>query len=322
MMRAAYIEQFGDIDRINIVETPIPKPKSDEVLLKVEACGLNFADVLQRQGAYLGGPKPPYIPGIEAAGRVEAVGSEAGEIKVGDRIAGLARLGMHAEYAVVLRDASLPLPESIPCEVGVAIPVHYVTAYYALVHVARAVEGETVLIHAAGGGLGTAAVQIAKLIGLRVVGTSSTDVKRRKVEQLGADVVSDYAGFEQAVRTFTNGRGCDIILESIGGQIFRRSVSLLPPLGRIVILGIASKEPPAVDSIRLLYRSISVHGFHLNTLVSTPKVIRSAADKIIEWITSGKIHIQIGHTFALSDIRSAHKLMEERNNYGKIILIP
>src|SRR5258706_13238067 len=176
-MRAAYIEQFGDIDRLNLVETPIPEPGAEEVLMKVEACGLNVADILQRQGLYLGGARPPYVSGIEAAGSVVAVGANSTVFKIGDRITGLAKCGMHADYALVLRDASLPLLDSISFESGAAIPVHYVTAYYSLVNLARAVEGETVLIHAAGGGLGTAAVQIAQVLGLIVSGTSSTEAK-------------------------------------------------------------------------------------------------------------------------------------------------
>lgn len=319
-MKAARVNAFGDEGQLEIVEKPKPEPGPGEILVKVEACGLNYADVMQRLGLYPGGPTPPYTPGMEAAGTVEAHGPKTPPTPpVGARVVALTS-GAHAEYVCVNARACIVLPSSMSFSEGAAFPVQYLTAYHTLVTLAHAAAGETVLIHAAAGGVGTAAVQIAKLLGLQVVATASSAEKRAKVIDLGADVAVGYDEFEDAARQLTNGRGPDICLESIGGDIFRRSLAITPALGRLVVFGAASKEAQPIDTLKLFFRSQSVLGFHLNGIIGRPDLMVSSLGELLRWIAEGKLKIQIGHTFPLAEIREAHKLLASRQSFGKIVL--
>jgi NADPH2:quinone reductase len=297
-------------------------PVAGEVLVRVKACGLNYADVLQREGLYLGGPKPPYFPGAEAAGVVESVGPGVTSPSAGSRVAVIAANGMQADCVVVEASSCILLPDAISFPEGAAFLVQYLTAYHALTTVAHAEEGEAVLVHAAGGGFGTAAVQLAKLLGLKVVGTASTADKRARVIGLGADIACGYDDFEKVVRELTHGPGPNIVLETIGGDIFGRSLALMPALGRLVMIGVTSKKAPSIDPYKLLFRSQSVLGFHLSAILGRAESVRPSVERLLEWIGDGKLRIQIGHTLPLSEIREAHNLISSRASYGKIVLIP
>ena len=319
-MKAARVNAFGDVDQLEIVEVPEPVPGQGEIIVRVEACGLNYADVMQREGLYPGGPNPPYIAGLEAAGIVESHGPGGGNLPpVGSRVVALCS-GAHAERVRADSRACIVLPATMSFVEGAAFPVQYLTAYHTLVTLAHAAAGETVLIHAAAGGVGTAAVQIAKLLGLRVVATASTNEKREKVIDLGAEVAVGYDEFEVAARELTNGRGPDICLESIGGDVFRRSLEIMPALGRLVVFGAASKEAQSIDTLKLFFRSQSVLGFHLNGIIGRPDLMVSSLTTLLGWIGTGKLKIQIGHTFPLTEIRKAHELLASRKSYGKIVL--
>jgi NADPH2:quinone reductase len=322
-MKAVRVDAFGGVEVLRVLEHSRPEPRAGEVLIRVEACGLNYADVMQREGLYPGGPKPPYFPGIEAAGVVEAVGAEAEtSISKGSRVVCLTTGGAHAEYVTAPARACIPLPAEVSFTEGAAFPVQYLTAYHALTTLAHATAGETALIHAAGGGFGTAAVQIAGLLGLRVVATASTKEKRARVLELGADCAVGYDEFEAAAREQTRGRGPDIILETVGGDVLRRSLALLPPLGRLVVIGFASRESPAIDTTKLLFRSQAVLGFHLGAILERRELMHESLARLLGWITSGKLKIQVGHTLPLIEIRQAHELLAGRQSYGKIVLLP
>lgn len=321
-MKAARVNAFGGVDQLELVELPDLVPEPHEVVVKVEACGLNFADVMQREGLYPGGPKPSYIPGLEAAGTVESLGAEAGDsLPVGTRVVVLA-LGAHADRVRTTARTCIRLPDSMSFAEGAAFPVQYLTAYHCLITLAHAASGETVLIHAGAGGVGTAAVQIAKLLGLRVMVTASTSEKRAKIVELGADAAVGYEEFEDAAREFTGGRGPDICLESIGGDVFTRSLAMLPPFGRLVVYGAAGRQAQPIDTLKLFFRSQSVLGFHLNGIFARPDLLLSSLTALLGWIAAGKLKIQIGHTFPLSEIRQAHELIASRQSYGKIVLLP
>lgn len=321
-MKAARVNAFGGVDQLEIVELPDPVPDAHEVIVKVEACGLNFADVMQREGLYPGGPKPPYIPGVEAAGVIESRGTAADDsLPVGTRVVALAP-GAHAERVRTTTRTCIRLPESMSFAEGAAFPVQYLTAYHCLITLAHAKSGETVLIHAGAGGVGTAAVQIAKLLGLRVMVTASTSDKRAKILALGADAAVGYDEFDAAAREFTGGRGPDICLESIGGDCFNSSLAMLPPFGRLVVYGAAGRVAQPIDTLKLFFRSQSVLGFHLNGIFARPDLLLSSLTALLGWIAAGKLKIQIGHTFPLAEIRQAHELIASRQSYGKIVLLP
>ena len=314
-MKAVRVKGFGGVDQLELMELPDPEPQAGQVRIRVEACGLNYADVMQREGLYPGGPKPPYIPGLEAAGVVEAGDS----LPAGTRVMALAGSGYHAELVCVSAAACVRCPESMSFVEAAAFPVQYLTAYHALTTLGRAEPGETVLIHAAGGGVGTAAVQIAKLLGLHVMGTASSEEKRQRIIALGADEAFSYDEFDQQL----NGkRAPALILEAVGGDIFRRSLAILPSLGRLVVYGAASKEVQPIDTLKLLFRSHAVLGLHLNAIFERPKLMAESLTRLLGWIDQGQLKIQVGHTLPLAEIRQAHELISSRQSYGKIVLIP
>lgn len=321
-MRAVRVNGFGDLDQLEVVTLPDRAPGEGEVLIRVEACGLNYADVLQREGKYVGGPKPPFLAGIEAAGTVEAAGPGVLVPPVGSRVVVIAPGGLQADRARVRAESCLPLPAALSFVEGAAVAVQHLTAYHALITVANAREGETVLIHAAGGGVGTAAVQIAKLLGLKVVATASTAEKRSRVMELGPDLAVNYDEFDAAARGISQGRGVDVVIETVGGDVFRRSVACLAPFGRLVVVGVSSGSPGQLDTLKLLSGSKSVMGFHLNSVFERADLLESSFDRLTEWITGGRVKAQVGHTLPLGEIRAAHHLIASRHSYGKIVLIP
>ena len=314
-MRAVQVKGFGGVDQLELVELPDPQPQPGQVRIRVEASGLNYADVMQREGLYPGGPKPPFIPGLEAAGVVE----EGDSLPAGIRVMAMAGNGCHAERVCVSAAGCIPFPDSMSFVEAAAFPVQYLTAYHALTTFGRATAGESVLIHAAAGGVGTAAVQIAKLLGLHVIGTASSEEKRRRVLDLGADQALDYEEFDQKLA----GQNAPVlILEAVGGDVFRRSLAMLPSLGRLVVFGAASKEVEPVDTLKLLFRSHAVIGLHLNAIFERPHLLQESLKQLLGWIDQGKLRMQVGHTLPLEDIREAHELISSRQSYGKIVLVP
>ena len=314
-MKAVKVKAFGDVDQLELVELPDPDPQPGEVRIRVEASGLNYADVMQRAGLYPGGAKPPFISGLEAAGTVEA----GDGLPAGTRVMAISAGGCHAERLCVNAAACMPVPDSLSFVEAAAFPVQYLTAYHALTTVGRAVAGETVLIHAAAGGVGTAAVQIAKLLGLHVIGTASSEEKRARVLELGADEALTYEEFDQKL----NGKNAPtLILEAVGGDVFRRSLAILPSLGRLVVFGAASKEVQPIDTLKLLFRSQGVFGLHLNAIFERPNLMNESVKHLLAWIGQGKLKMQVGHVLPLAQIREAHELISSRKSYGKIVLTP
>ena len=320
-MKQVRVEAFGDVTQVHVIDAPEPIPNPGEVLIDIKACGMQYADVMQRLGLYVGGPKPPFYPGMEAAGVVTALGTGVTAPVVGTRVVVMAGGGLEAERAAVPASSCIPIPDDMTFEQAAAFPVNYLTAYHALVTVARAEPGEVVVIHAAGGGVGTAAVQLAKRYGLRVVATASSEDKRARVAALGADRVVDYADFEAAARELAPD-GPAVILESVGGEVFQRSLSCLASLGRLVVLGVAGKETKPVDPVKLLFRSRGVLGFHLNAVFSRPGLLRSSLDRLLEHVRAGELAIQVGHVLPLADVRAGHELLASRGSYGKVVLVP
>jgi len=313
-MKAVQVKGFGDVDQLELVELPDPDPQPGQVRIRVEACGLNYADIMQRAGLYPGGPKPPFISGLEAAGIVDA----GDALPPGSRVMAVSGGGCHAERLCVSAAACMPVPDGMSFVEAAAFPVQYLTAYHALTTFGRAVAGETVLIHAAAGGVGTAAVQIAKLLGLRVVGTASSEEKRGRVLELGADEALSYEEFDQ----LSGKNAPELILEAVGGDVFRRSLAILPSLGRLVVYGAASKEVQPIDTLKLMFRSQGVFGLHLNAIFERSGLMGESVKRLFEWIGQGKLKMQVGHVLPLAQIREAHELISSRKSYGKIVLVP
>lgn len=314
-MKAVRVKGFGDVDQLELVELPDPEPQPGQVRIRIKACGLNYADVMQRAGLYPGGPQPPFIPGLEAAGVVEAGDSWP----IGSRVVVVAGNGCHAEQICVGAAGCMPIPDSMSFEEAAAFPVQYLTAYHALTTCGRAESGETVLVHAAAGGVGTAAIQIGKQLGLRMIGTASSEEKRKRVLELGADEALSYEEFDQKL----SGKAAPtVILEAVGGDVFQRSLGILPSLGRLVVYGAASKDVQSIDTRKLLFRSQLVAGLHLGAIFERPEMLKRSLTTLFEWIAQGKIKMQVGHTLPLAQIAEAHQLISSRQSYGKIVLLP
>jgi NADPH2:quinone reductase len=309
-MKQIIVDAFGDPSHLQLVEAPEPV---GEVVVAVKAAGVNYADLMQREGMYLGGPKPPFVPGAEAAGVVVS-----GKLPAGTRVMLTAKGGCYAERIAVRASQCVPLPDAIDFVHGAAFPVTFLTAYHALTTVAHAQAGETVVIHAAAGGVGTAAVQIAKLLGLHVIATASSEDKRAKVRALGADVVVDYDGFEAAAR---DAGGAAIVLESIGGEIFKNSLAALKPLGRLVVFGVATKDAKPIDPLKLLFGSRAVMGLHLDAIFSQPALLAASLATLLDHVVAGRLSITVGHTLPRADARAAHALVASRSSYGKVVLL-
>jgi NADPH2:quinone reductase len=321
-MKAVHVEAFGGPEVLELRDLPAPAPGPGEVLLQIAACGLNWSDLLQRQGLYPGGPRPPFVPGQEAAGVVVAHGPGVEAPARGARVAAIAVVGMHAACAVVPARSCLELPPATSFEEGAAAPVALLTAAAALTTVGRAVAGETVIVHAAGGGLGTAAVQIARRLGLRVIATASSPDKRARVQALGADVVCGYDDFPAVARDATAGRGADLVVDGVGGDLTRASLAALRPFGRLVLVGLSSGALPRLDPVKLIHRSQAVLGFHLRGLLDDPEQQAAVTRRVLPWLADGSVRPQVGEILPLAEIRAAHARLAGRGSYGKIVLVP
>jgi NADPH2:quinone reductase len=321
-MKAVRVPAFGGPEVLAWADAEELEPEAGQVAIQVQACGLNWADLLQRQGIYPGGPRPPFLAGQEAAGTVVGQGPGVTEPTLGARVAVVASSGMHAERAVVPAASCFVLPPALSWEEGAAVPVSLLTAACALTTVGRAAPGETILIHAGGGGLGTMAIQVARRLGLRVIATASVPETRARLAALGAELVCGYDDFEVGVRRLCGARGLDLVLDGVGGDVFRRSLLLLGPFGRLVLLGLSSGEPPQIDPVKLIFGSRGVLGFHLGALLAQPALTQELAARGFSWLAEGSVRAQIGRVFPLHRIRAAHELLASRAHYGKIVLTP
>jgi len=324
-MKAIRVHQYGGPEVLQFEEVPEPVPEAGEILVRIRAAGVNFADTLARRGLYPTPTPPPFIPGFEIAGTVVGVGAGVEGITIGRQVMGFAPKGGYAELVVMPAASAMPVPEEIEFEEAAAFPIAFLTAYHALRTFGRLQEGETVLIHAAGGGVGTAAVQLAKLWGGQVFATTGSDEKLSRVKALGADIVHNYrAGdFLEAVKRWTGGKGVNVVLESVGGQVFEQSLRSLAPDGRLVAVGLSSGIQPKLHLGLVIMNRLSVIGMHLGSMtVKRPDLIGASAMELIRLLAEGKIKPVVGHVFPLKEASEAHRLLEGRGSYGKLVLTP
>src|SRR5713101_8021969 len=249
-MRQVWIGRYGPPEVLELREAAMPRPADDQILIKVAACGVNFADILARLGLYPDAPKPPVVVGYEVSGVVDAIGSGVTSHRAGDRVVALTRFGGYADRVVVPEGFAFRVPDTLDFVDAAAIPVNYLTALIALYRMTNVTAGETVLIHGAGGGVGIAATQLARLRGARIIGTASAS-KHAVIREHGVEHAIDYrtANVLAEVRRLTNGRGADVVLDPIGGRSFADSYRMLAPLGRLVMYGASSIAPGERRSI-------------------------------------------------------------------------
>lgn len=338
--RAVLIRRHGAPRVLVEEEVPLPDPGADELHIKVQAVGLNFADLLMRAGLYDTVPRRPYSPGFEVAGRVVRVGSDAGAWREGDRVVALLRYGGYARDVIVPADQVFPRPDSLTPAEAAAIPVAFLTAWVCLFECGNARAGETVLILGAGGGVGTAAVQLAARHGLRVLGTAGEARKRSfVVDELGADVCFDSLGdWERETIRRVGNRGVDLALDSVGGAATKACRRLLAPLGRLVFYGLSDVLPgrkrswlqaarallhmPLIHPYSLIQPCTGVFGVHLLHLQSKEQILRPALDEIFRRVEAGELRPVVDRTFPLDreGAVAAHQHVHARKNLGKVVL--
>jgi NADPH2:quinone reductase len=329
-MRAVRVHELGGPEVLRYEELPDPQPEADEVLVKIEAAGLNFLDIYYRSGFHWGGHHRralPYVPGAEAAGIVVEVGREVTDIKVGDHVAyGISNgYGSYAEACAVPSWHLLKLPDSIDFQTAAAVMLQGMTAHY-LTHSTYPLKpNQTVLIHAAAGGTGLLLVQIAKLLGAQVIGTVSTEEKAQLARAAGADSTINYTkdDFAIEVKKLTGGKGVNVVYDSVGKETYEKSLDTLAPLGCLVIFGQASGPVPPFDTAILNAKgSLSLARPSLTHNVTSHADVVWRAGDLFQWIERGKLVATIGKKFLLADAARAHREMESRQSVGKLLLIP
>ena len=313
-MKALVITRFGGPEVLELQQVPDAHPAPEQLLVRVEAGGLNFADLLTARGGYAGTPKPPLTAGREFAGREDASGR---------RVMGYTQWAAFAEKTVAHRNLVWPIPESWTAEQAAAFPVNFFTAYSAYWKAGLLDKpGARVLIHAVAGGVGTAAVQIGKILGIEMYGTSSSEDKLARVRELGLQHGINYKqrDYAEAIKDLTRGEGVDAVFEMLGGEHVAKSVKCVRDFGRVIVYGAATGETPNLDTRILYAKGASVHGLWLSYLSANRALMESAWKQLSEWLAAGRLHPVIGEVFRLEEARAAYTLMQEGKNYGKIVL--
>jgi NADPH2:quinone reductase len=324
-MRAVVISKPGDPDVLQIRDVPTPTPARGEVRVRVRATAVNRADLLQRMGRYkVPEDAPADIPGIEVAGDVDAVGEGVREFAVGDRVFGLVSGGGYAEAVVAHARTFASLPASLSFVEGAAVPEAFITAWDAMIAQASLASGETVLVHAAGSGVGTAAVQIALAVGARPIGTSRSPDKLVRARALGLDgtiVVRD-AAFADEVLAQTGSRGADVVLELVGGAYLAEDLACLAPQGRIVVVGLLQGARTEIDLGALMQKRARVYGTMLRTRPLEEKILatRALERHLVPLFASGKLRPVIDRVLSLAEAPLAHRIIERGESFGKIVL--
>lgn len=324
-MKAVRFHKNGGPEVLLYEEVATPSPKAGEVLVKIEAIGINYADTIRRRGEDYPEASPvPFTLGVEIAGTVEALGESVDSIPVGTPVFATPGAGGYAEYICVPAATVIPLPEGINFEQAAALVAHGFTAIVALKKSAKIQAGETVLIEGAAGGLGLFSVQLAKLYGATVIATASTPEKLEIAKSLGADHTVDYtkADWPAKVKELTGGKGVDVVLETTGGEVVNQALDALAPFGRMIYIGQSSGKTAAIDPWRLTVPNHTVSGLYIGAYAAIPGFFVETLTELIGLVLSGKIKIQTGTILPLSQASKAHQMLEGRKNIGKIILKP
>jgi NADPH2:quinone reductase len=319
-MRAIQITKTGGPDVLELTDLPVPKPAAGQVLVKIEAVGVNFIDTYLREGRY---PVAlPFVPGQEAAGIVAEIGEGVTGFKAGDRVAWNGTRGTYAEYACAPASDLLHIPAGMKTEDAAAVLLQGLTAHY-LAHSTHAIQaGETVLVHAGAGGVGLLLTQMAKKLGATVITTVSTEEKAELSRAAGADHVILYTqtSFLEAVKEITGGKGLPVVYDSVGKTTFDDSLKCLRPRGLLALYGASSGAVPAFDAIKLMPGSLYLTRPTLKDYVQTRAELETRVHDVFGWVASGELNVRIGARYPLADAQQAHRDLEGRKTTGKVLL--
>ena len=322
-MKAIQVSRAGGPEVLQYVELPAPQPKPNEAVVKLAAIGVNFIDVYHREGRY---PlKTPFIPGQEAAGTVSEVGSEVKTLKPGDRVAYMGIVGSYAEYQAAPADRVVKLPAGLSERDAAAVMLQGMTAHYLLHDTFPVKKGDTILAHAAAGGVGLLLVQMAHQIGARIIGTVSTEEKARLARDAGADEIIFYTqqDFETETKRLTSNRGVDVVYDSVGKTTFEKGLNVLRPRGYMVLYGGSSGPVPPFDLIELSQKgSLFVTRPTLLHYSLTRADLEKRATAVFGMVASKKLKLRVEHIYPLKEAQQAHKDLQSRKTTGKLMLIP
>jgi NADPH2:quinone reductase len=319
-MRAVQVVALDGPAAVRVTDVPEPRPGEDQVLVEVHAAGVTFPEVLQTRGLYQYKPDLPFVPGSEVAGVVRSAPAGSG-FAPGDRVAAFPGIGGYAELVTAAPTLVFPIPDAMSFTAAAAVPMNYLTTHFALVRRGKLVAGETVLVHGAAGGVGTAAIQLAKALGARVVAVTSTPEKGDVAKAAGADDVVPADGFLAAVKELTGGRGVDVVVDPVGGDRFTDSLRSLAPEGRLLVIGFTGGEIPTVRVNRLLLNNIAVVGVGWGAFVLPRQGF--AAEQWAELrphLESGAVAPPLGPLHPLAEAAEALTAMENRQAAGKLVL--
>jgi NADPH:quinone reductase len=315
-MRAIQIEEFGGPEVLQLADVPVPEPGEDEVLIRVSRAGMNYADTHQRTNSYLARYELPLVPGGEVAGVRE---------DTGERVVAMCGLGGYAEYATAPAALTFPIPDGVDDGAALALLIQGLTAWHLYRTSAKVAPGESVVVHAAAGGVGSLAVQLGRPMGAgRVIATASTEEKRALALKLGADVAIDASpeGMKERLEEANDQRKVDVVFEMAGGEVFDASLAALAPFGRLVTYGIASGQPNEVSSGALMRRSRAVVGFWLMHCIGRPEMVDEALADLFGRVQRGELLVHAGGTYPLADAARAQVDLAERRTMGKLLLDP
>ncbi|MFO0750968.1 MAG: medium chain dehydrogenase/reductase family protein [Myxococcota bacterium] len=338
-MRQVWITRRGGPEVLEVREAPDPEPKAGEVRIRVKAAGLNFAEVMARIGLYPDAPPFPCVVGYEVSGEVDKVGAGVTRFAPGARVIGLTRFGGHSDTLCVPEVQVTAIPDSLGWEKAAALPVNYLTAWLMLVHLGNVRSGEKVLVHAAAGGVGQAAIQVCRWKGAEVIGTASAS-KHARLKENGVAHCIDYTtqDFEAEVTRITGGAGVDIVLDAVGGKSFAKSYNVLAPLGRLFLFGGSAFAPgkgrnpfslikafmglPTYKPFKLMEQNKGVFGVNLGHLWEKQKELGGMMATIVEKVADGTFDPVVDQVFPFTEAGKAHDRLKDRKNFGKVVLVP
>jgi len=324
-MKAWVVSQWCEPEQMSFEELPTPEPGSGQVRVKVEAAALNFLDTLMIGGRYQVKPPFPFTPGVEVAGTIEAVGPDS-RLKPGMRVCGNVGVGGYASHALLRDSAAAPIPDNLDFAEGSALPIVYPTAHACLRGAGRMQAGETVLVHAGAGGVGLAAIQLAKVWGAgKILATAGSAEKLAVCKAHGADAAFDYGSdaWVDQVKEATGGQGADIIIDMVGGRIAEGSLRVLAWRGRLIVVGFAGGTIPNLAANRLLLKSASAIGvFWGETAKREPQIVKAVFEDLFGLLAQGRIKPVISHRYKLSDAPRAMRDLANRQTHGKVVLVP
>ena len=322
-MKAIQVKHVGGPEVMEEVELAVPEAKGSDAVIKIAAAGVNFIDVYYREGRYKA--VVPFVPGQEAAGEVVAIGPNVTDVKVGDRVAYTMVLGSYAEYASVASDRLVKIPDGVNYQQAAALMLQGMTAHYLLYSTYPLKKGETALVHAAAGGVGLLLVQMAHQLGARVIGTVSTEEKAKLARQAGADEIILYTqtDFEAETKRLTDGKGVEVVYDSVGKTTFEKGLNVLRARGYMVLFGGSSGAVPPFDLIQLSQKgSLFVTRPTLGTHVVPRKRLEESAEEMFDLIGRGKVKIEIDQRYPLAEVARAHTELAARKTTGSSVLLP